>query len=587
MLEPHRHAPGAIRRFPKVMSEKAATKTDNATRNRFSQIVYFALTLILFCCAAHFRFQLPQAPFIDPDVRGYLVPALSALAGHGFEHVEGRSFVYPGIVFLILKVCRHFSAVTLFQHMLGLGAGGLLLVVWIRAGLLLGKTSDLVYRFVGLSLSALFLFNTSVLRFEYLIRPEAIFPFFFGLSLWFNIEFVRYRYFADERGDESLPIHRVKKNSRAIFIFGVFTLFNSGLLFYMKPSFFLASFIVTTPVCVSLADRKEPLIAKFQIPLVAFASIFFLLILPDHLIKNADTDGKTFLPTTLFLIHAGIIRDQLKEDIERKAMTRYPIEFLESTYDLLSREMALSKQTGRYHSLGFDPDYLMYRDSFDRKFARLIGSNSVDTRVKFYGYYYFRAWTHQPVRMLRKVATELSILYNSFNKASPYKLEDHDSFATSYADNLEILIAKLATPQIQGDPLTAFERDTEKLKSSKAHLNQPKVISWANRFLARSFTLFIVLAIGLGCFIARNPILRARYGAYVMMILLFYGCSFFNSLGIAIIHTLEITRYLTSQVIYCLLPQFMTMYLAAEFLLNRLSRKTIQRGPVIFSNDAK
>jgi hypothetical protein len=559
------------------MSEKAATKTDNATRNRFSQIAYFALTLILFCCAALFRFQLPQAPFIDPDVRGYLVPALSALACHGFEHVEGRSFVYPGIVFLILKVCRHFSAVTLFQHLFGLGAGGLLLVVWNRAGLLLGKTSDFVYRSVGLSLVSLFLFNTSVLRFEYLMRPEALFPFFVGLSLWFDIQFVRYRFFADEKGDESLSTHRVKKNGRAIFFYGVLTLFNAALLFYLKPSFYLASLIVTTPVWVALAGTKVPLKTNLQIPLVAFASVFFLLILPDHLIRDADTDGKTFLPTTLFLIHAGIVRDQLRVDIERKATTHYPIEFLKSTYDLLDREMTLSKQTRRYHSLGFDPDYLMYRDSFDRKFARLIGSDPVQARVRFYRYYYFRVWTLQPARMFRKIAVELSILYNSFSKASPYKLEDHNSFATSYTDNLELLTTKLATPEIQGDLLTAFERDTEKLKASKAHLNQPKLVSWANRFLARSFTLFTVLAIVLGWFIVRNPTSRAQYGAYMSIILLFYGYSFFDCLGIAIVHTLEISRYLTSQVIYCLLPQIMTMYLATEMLMNRFLRNAVQR----------
>jgi hypothetical protein len=54
--------------------------------------------------------------------------------------------------------------------------------------------------------------------------------------------------------------------------------------------------------------------------------------------------------------------------------------------------------------------------------------------------------------------------------------------------------------------------------------------------------------------------------------MLFYTYSFANSLGIAVIHSLEITRYLTNQLIYCLLPQGMTIFLAAELLVRKNNR---------------
>jgi hypothetical protein len=551
------------------MIEKVHWKTDAVSRYSISQIVYLALTLLLFGGAAIFRFKLPQVPFIDPDVRGYLAPALLVITGHGFQHVEDRSFVYPGFVFLILRIFGQVNAITAVQHLFALGAGGFILAAWNRAGLFIGKRTDFLYRVAGLSVSALFLFNTSALRLEYLIRPEAIFPFFISLHLWLNIEFVRCRFLAKEQEAGSVTIQPVKEGDQAPIFIAVLMLFNAGLLFYLKPGFYLASSVGTAPVLVWLADRTVRLKDKIQVLSAALASLLFLLLLPDHLVRDSDTDGKTFLPATLFLIHAGIIQDQLRLDIERKAATPYSAEFLTSTYHLLSQEMNLSKQTRRYHSLGFDPDYLMYRDSFDQKFARSLGANAVETRVKFYYYYYLRAWTFQPVRMLWKIGIQLSILYNSFSKASPYKLEDHDSFATSYTDNLELFTTKLSGPEIQTGLLSAFEKSTDQLRNSKARLNQPRPVSWANRFLARSFTFFIILAIGMGCLMARNAVLRARYGEYLTIILLFYGYSFFNSLGIAVIHTLEISRYLTSQIIYCLLPQVMMIYLLIHFVRRR------------------
>ena len=72
--------------------------------------------------------------------------------------------------------------------------------------------------------------------------------------------------------------------------------------------------------------------------------------------------------------------------------------------------------------------------------------------------------------------------------------------------------------------------------------------------------------------VLKNPSLRYNYGCFALTVMLFFSYSFANSLGIAIIHSLEITRYLTSQLIYCLLPQCMTMSLTAELLAPKKPR---------------
>ena len=67
--------------------------------------------------------------------------------------------------------------------------------------------------------------------------------------------------------------------------------------------------------------------------------------------------------------------------------------------------------------------------------------------------------------------------------------------------------------------------------------------------------------------VLRNPTLRQNYGFFALTVALFYSYSFANSLGIAIVHSLEITRYLTNQLMFCLLPQCMTLFLIAEMLM--------------------
>jgi hypothetical protein len=102
-----------------------ATKVSNP-RSLYSIADYCILALIFFP-AAYGRFSLTPWPLADPDTPAYLEPAISKLAGAAFQHTNGRNFLYPGFLLLILGSANNFAAITFVQHLLGLMTGGLML----------------------------------------------------------------------------------------------------------------------------------------------------------------------------------------------------------------------------------------------------------------------------------------------------------------------------------------------------------------------------------------------------------------------------------------------------------------------------
>jgi hypothetical protein len=61
---------------------------------------------------------------------------------------------------------------------------------------------------------------------------------------------------------------------------------------------------------------------------------------------------------------------------------------------------------------------------------------------------------------------------------------------------------------------------------------------------------------------------------------LMFCYSFGTNLGVAIMHSLEVERYVTNQLIYCVLPQCMTLYVVGEItylLWKQRSHAGVQR----------
>src|SRR5580700_6426870 len=161
--------------------------------------------------------------------------------------------------------------------------------------------------------------------------------------------------------------------------------------------------------------------------------------------------------------------------------------------------------------------------------------------------------------MLTKIFKQLSILYNNIGKASPYKHEVELVMGRNYLNNCLVYDSKENLSGIHYAPLEDLILKSRELANAEPRLAQPGALSWLNGALSRTFSISIV--------VLKNPSLRYNYGCFALTVMLFFSYSFANSLGIAIIHSMEITRYLTNQLIYCLLPQCMTVFLTAELLL--------------------
>src|SRR5205085_6416933 len=134
-------------------------------RIQISRLAYWTAVVALFAWAAWLRIRAPLEPIADPDVWGYLSPAVSKLIGEGFIHA-GRNFVYPGFLYVLLRVGGDFRVIAVVQHLLGLFAGALLLLTWQRVRDVISGPGlpAAVHRWLGLLLAVLYLSDADVLR---------------------------------------------------------------------------------------------------------------------------------------------------------------------------------------------------------------------------------------------------------------------------------------------------------------------------------------------------------------------------------------------------------------------------------------
>ena len=363
------------------------------------QLYYWSGVLILFAWAAWARFALPLDPIADPDTWGYLSPALRKLTGAEFGHTNGRNFIYPGFLYLLLRVFRDFRAITVAQHFFGLLAGGILVLTWRRARVFVPnpRVGYAVHAGLGLVAAAIFLLASEPIRFETQLRPEGVCAFLISVNLYFVIQFTACFF--------------VERRQAASVAYGIAAVFSSILLASAKPSFWLASIVVLLPVAMFLVQRG---LIWQKIALGGGAALSAaLLLLPEHFLGRNDQASQTFLPTTLFVIHANLIRDQMADDLTRGAKVPYPREWLGHVQRALSDEIAKSVavRSRIYSTLGFDPDYLWHgQTSIAAQLHKDFGNN-VSALCAFYRFYYWRIWRERPLLVLKKIARQMAIFY--------------------------------------------------------------------------------------------------------------------------------------------------------------------------------
>ncbi|HEX4085844.1 MAG TPA: hypothetical protein VHY22_13105 [Chthoniobacteraceae bacterium] len=512
---------------------------------------YLILALVTVAWGVYKRFQVPQAPIVDPDIRGYLGPAMSALTGHGFIHMDGRSFPYPWLVYLILKCFGDFRAISVIQHVLGAGAGVLLLLAWNALLKLVppGGIPREISRFIGVGPAAIFLGSATAIHFEQEIRPEAIFPFLTILNLYISLLFLDARF--------------VRKNRSALWLGGL-NIFIAYLIYLMKPSFGLALPLTTAPVWLSLLLPGQALRQKGILLAAAVIPASLLLFLPEHILKRGDIWGTEFLPETLFSVHASMILEQMEHDLAANDPTPYPRQILQSAHDLLAADLkkAATVTTPKaFDSLGYNPDYLMY-NTFCPEFAKMTGWDPAQTN-RFYYYYYERVLTKQPGAMWKKIIGQMRLFYGPKNPA--YRLGQSLKVADEYARNEE-LITKRAQIGAGYAPLQPYFQECNALAAKGASFDQIKRLTeWTRLFSAHYMDLLWVAIIS--PLVLISCALRKHLRWVVIGLWLVYSYNFGNCFTIAVVHSLEVTRYVRIQLIYTVLAQTLSLYFIAEALV--------------------
>jgi hypothetical protein len=520
-----------------------------ASGKSISKFLFWSVGAVLLALAAWRRFSLPLDPLTDADTWGYLSPALHQLLDNHFAHC-GRNYLYPGFLFLLLRFFGDLRAITIAQHLLGLIAGGLLLLTWQRTRAFVADSCRFIHTALGLILIAVFLFAGEPIRAEMGIRPEGVAAFFLCLNLYCTIEFSVRAFLAG-------PKH-------SVLAFGILTGVSAVVLACLKPSFLFVAALSLLPIGIFLI-RQNPPRQKIDLVLGLVISAVGLL-LPERFLSRDDDLAILFLPTTLFVVHADLIRDQMDDDAQLNANLPYSREWVQRMHEQLATEIAkaATKEPWRFPRLGFSPDYLMYeKDSIAEQLMREFNYD-LPTLTSFYRFYYWRAWQHRTGAMLKKIASQMAVFYAPLCPA-------YDRRKTvPLSDGYRIGATSFNPPPYrevwQGyQPVVEFVRRSALLGERAVAIEQSRLLRMTLTFLAGAYLplLAATLAVAAGC-IRRQ--FGKRVGLLALLTLFLFGYNAAACLEVAIIHSMEVPRYSTIQFSFTLLSEILAIWLLFEVL---------------------
>lgn len=506
---------------------------------------------MIFVWAAWRRFSLPLEPIADLDIWGYLSPALLKLTRSEFVHAQGRNFVYPGFLFLVLRVFGDFRAIAVVQHILGLAGGGLVLLAWqrVRRFVPSSPVGHRLHTVLGLSLAALFLLAGEPIRAEMEIRPEGICAFLVTLNFYFLTGFLAQKFVG-----RTAPV-----------AWGIATGASAILLAAIKPSFVFLALVPLLPIAIFLVTRN-PLRQKIAVALgIAVAAL--LIAVPEHFLSRDDERSRFFLSTNLFVVHADLIRDQLADDLASGASLPYPREWLGKIQKQLAVEIEKSAvaEGSHFPSLGFSPDYLMYDAT---SIAEQVGQEfnyDVNATTAFYRFCYWRTWQQRPVAMLKKIGRQFALFYAQVSPV--YDRRKFIPLAIVYEMSAHSFDPEPYREILSGYPaVLEFIRRSTLLGETAPPIEQGRLIRLPIVFLSGAYLplLAITLVISAACL---HRDFRKHVGWLATLTLLAFAYNAAACLEVAIMQVFDGPRYSTIQFSFTVLAEFLALRLVLEALL--------------------
>ena len=526
-----------------------------ANQTALWKISYFVIAVFLFSVAAQKRFSWPQVPLADNDP-GYLWPALIKLNGGVFLHIQGLNFLYPGLVYLVLRTCGDFRAISVIQHFLGLVAGALFLATWSRLADFFPKPrlNRIAHEAIGLWGAAIYLLSNTPILLEMRIRSDALCMFFEALVFWLIIQFFYYRV--------------VLPDAPKAIIYAAAGVISAFLLASLKPSFTLMACFAVAPVIWLTLNAKWKLTPKVTFFCIT-VPIMAALTLTEHHLRRNDQAVKTFLPETLFVIHANIIQAQMAADLKNDKTDGYPREWLQVASDDLKKEIVRSRHQHPFPVLGFQPNYLMNgSDSLLDHWDHQLGEEPF---LRFLHYWYWHSMVKRPLAFAEEITRQLEVFYSTNCPAfRTYKILRLSSSA--YAARFSAVSdSQTSTLLLHSKAGSDFLERTNQLRFADIVIRQDKRVRAWDALCARTYLAIFLLSVPLaGWFLFRRP--GAEHSQWPAFLVLFlYSANFGNVLGISIIHTMEVNRYSMVLFITALLAQLYAIRWLLEIALARLS----------------
>ncbi len=492
----------------------------------------YALLAAITAYGIYIRAQLPIAPFSDRDTWGFLFPSLNHLTTGVFCHVQGREFPYPLFIDRVLALFGTLNALSVLQHLLGVLTAFLLWEAWQGALRFFPATPALrhSHRWIGLALSASYLLSLGPLKMEHTIRPEAVFPLVAALALLCGTRF-GITFFLEQK-------------LRPAFFWGAGLVAAAFSLLFIKGAFGVGALAAIAPVLAACFRRGTPWRFRVAVLAVPLALVLSCLWYPERqLVRRYDTLGNAFAQQHLFAFQGRVIRKAIEDEIQGRQPAAYERDLLQN----VARRMddVLNTKSPHYGQLGFDADAILYAPD---SAARYLTERFPDGRdlSRFYMHYYWAAWRYYPLQMLHKVTHQL---YTFYWMKSPYDIRK-DPLAIGY----EAVHGTERMPSL-AQPLPLFDQYIEKehqLTHSKQTWRQPLWLLGLNRLLALVYRLCSIgaLAAAVALFWKRGTP-EHRRPLWWFLYLMGYG--FFNTLTLAVGHTLEVRRYVQIQLSYTLL----------------------------------
>jgi hypothetical protein len=501
------------------------------------------------------RIQLPITPFADGDSWGYLHPALSWLSGLGFQQTDGRDWLYPALLAGILKVADNFGAISCVQHFLGVAGILLFWLAW-RSYRQLVPTPKPVWRWMyfvfALLLFAFYAWSPQQAILENTIRPEGMLAFFEMAYFCCLISFFSARW-------------RLRRTGAAI-AFGAGVLGLSYVILLLKPGWGFSFGFSLLSVGIGGFGKTTRLLRLGPF-LTGAIAILFLFFLPRFL--GFQKDAQLFLPFTLVSIHSAQILETSPSDASLNTNgsdAASPV-----LYEELTKVFGAAKENpGRYHSLGFDADYIQYRSGFFSIIKQNKGWSDSELAAACYSAY-FRAWLHAPSSMVHKVWKQIRLFL--FPRAG-----DFYSTAKSVDLNHEAIVSRHFLPDSSLSPhienlYQSYRERLERMASNPSHppgcpilAKLALLLAWISSWMQLAF--FAAIA---GISVSRRGRALLLAGLVVVAVLAaIYG----NVLTIAVVHSLDVVRYRISYAPALLLG----LALAINYLLSLASAYTNPGG---------